>query len=1464
MLKRQSIRTLSWLLAGAGLVAAPATANAAPPVLPPTPNVLVVIDSSGSMARTSAGNLPNCSPGYDSTTLPLPAGDIVNMDRWGQVVQGLTGTVKPFYSCGSVSRSTTTDGNPAPTATTGGIAIQSPNFINEYRIGTNNPPDYGYPLPYNRPLSGDMSLGSTNICGVSPNKLPGTNAGSPNGVGPALQGDTTHNPDWWDPDYIHDRQWPEITGITSSVYGPVAGAECVFQQALDGQLDTGNGGSYGFVRFALMTSDKDPSMTTPAASNGYGVQPIVPDPYTATQIVTGAPFGGEYTYFPFRFFNNGAGGTSGLGGTTYINGKLPGCATNTPFAVGSRGWGAPPWEGRLVRFPKTGEADSVNNDEIQRSILASRPYGASPIEGMLYDAYDYLWFNNYGPSGAAGYGDPKVTASPSCRDQYVILITDGASNLDMRSTAPTSCSNGGSCPFPTALQTVQALYGTDFGVHGNPGLIGGIGSPGSVNTFVIGFSAKGDSGTPDPAWFGAYGSCNAWFVSPAGGNKKASTMNTVCAAPPGPMPAGSTPAACCYLNNLAYAGSGAGTDPIFGVDGVGAFFVDNQAEFSAAFATILSKITATQTSRTPPSYSQTYYNSATTSNGNASFFSSFSPTTGGLWATNVNRRRNVCQSNGTISLNNSDPVGNSSHGDNFTVNMNGWPPGGPNADPRYFLSVHTKASGGKYDSRESTRPYDTASADGVTDQPGTEALLNGTTQASAGGFNPDEFTIDKNTCVAINTTILEPAPAVPVTVSLPALNGGSGANNCMDATWAFATGYQSTLNLGTPNDYNFRCSPSRVPNLYCNVLGGDYHSEPTVVAPPNAYIPDEAYQAFAAQYKNRPNVMYFETLDGLLHAFDATVDFGGSGPHKNELFSFIPPYTLNDLYSNYPNGDKQLLDSTPVIKDAVWERNRTDIGSAAATRWHSNLVAGMQNGYFALEVTDPVAGVVNSQVGLAAQGGPWAAPTVGNPQAVFENGTRVKGPHFLWQLSFVDQKGPSGGKGHHYGWVNKKNGKGVSQIFGELPGKPAITTLYFDPSGGSSPREIGVAILPGGVNISGAIAGGECPRATGVALAAPNGVGNYAANPPYFSYPALGGGYLPRTKVRQWETPCDAGVPGRILVIARLDSGEIIRVFGRANQDIPDQINSTVVTDTPLDSPMTGTPIVYPFEVGAVASKFFIGDADGTVWRFDVSSTDPTKWSGHIFYDTQNLTVTANPAKEPGLDGQPIIVDPVLSTDSLGRTVLSVSTGDQDNLTTMAPNCVAPGNCNPNPPKNTVVSLRETAVSVAPYLNTEVLWYLMFANNGERVTGPMAVFGGVLYFATYAPAAGAVCSNGTSYIWGLDYVNAQGGTPSAGGSYRYPAANPVAPGNVAQGNVLVPGITIQAQLNCASVGSTSDFYGSRSSLSFPNTGVTSGQPGFALQASSSTGGVIGGIGSGLQAISPPQPATVDSWGAVIE
>src|ERR1043165_6149349 len=72
------------------------------------PNVLLLVDNSGSMERMGdnsmpadnkgvvAGGTPNaCNPGVES-----------NPNRWGMLLQALTGNIQPFFSCDAMSRAT--------------------------------------------------------------------------------------------------------------------------------------------------------------------------------------------------------------------------------------------------------------------------------------------------------------------------------------------------------------------------------------------------------------------------------------------------------------------------------------------------------------------------------------------------------------------------------------------------------------------------------------------------------------------------------------------------------------------------------------------------------------------------------------------------------------------------------------------------------------------------------------------------------------------------------------------------------------------------------------------------------------------------------------------------------------------------------------------------------------------------------------------------------------------------------------------------------------------------------------------------------------------------------------------------------------------------------------------------------------------------------------------------------------
>src|SRR5262245_56230172 len=136
------------ILAGAALAAAvlaPLRASAQVDINPPLPDVLLLIDTSGSMeymiAADASGKevLPG-APGSPANSACVPG--VVNpgqvLNRWASLVSVLTGTINNF-SCQSVTR--------------------DPSFASEYKFYGANPYDLYYPLPFNRLLSNGCAIG---------------------------------------------------------------------------------------------------------------------------------------------------------------------------------------------------------------------------------------------------------------------------------------------------------------------------------------------------------------------------------------------------------------------------------------------------------------------------------------------------------------------------------------------------------------------------------------------------------------------------------------------------------------------------------------------------------------------------------------------------------------------------------------------------------------------------------------------------------------------------------------------------------------------------------------------------------------------------------------------------------------------------------------------------------------------------------------------------------------------------------------------------------------------------------------------------------------------------------------------------------------------------------------------------------------------------------------------------------
>ncbi|MGH7284771.1 MAG: hypothetical protein ACRELY_24870, partial [Polyangiaceae bacterium] len=267
------------------------------------------------------------------------------------------------------------------------------------------------------------------------------------------------------------------------------------------------------------------------------------------------------------------------------------------------------------------------------------------------------------------------------------------------------------------------------------------------------------------------------------------------------------------------------------------------------------------------------------------------------------------------------------------------------------------------------------------------------------------------------------------------------------------------------------------------------------------------------------------------------------------------------------------------------------------------------------------------------------------------------------------------------------------------------------------------------------------------------------------------------------------------------------------------------------------------------------------MWRFDLSNQNPDLWKGELFVDSYNTdpsVVTTTPFS----DGQPIAVAPTVALDDVGNVVISFATGDQETFTATGTNFVY----------SATEKLSTSGGTTS--LRANVNWFLRFVD-GQRVSGPMAVFDETLYFATFsAPANTAVCTLGTPELWGRDFEIPKDSTAlNLGGIPRFnPLLVSPAPDfyDPTQGSAsspfagkIIPGVSINITPTCSdtSTGVNDSYVPGATHYLAQNT--TASQPSLFAQ--------VGGQNASGQPLSisvnlprPVTATTVDSWAAIVE
>jgi type IV pilus assembly protein PilY1 len=589
------------------------------------------------------------------------------------------------------------------------------------------------------------------------------------------------------------------------------------------------------------------------------------------------------------------------------------------------------------------------------------------------------------------------------------------------------------------------------------------------------------------------------------------------------------------------------------------------------------------------------------------------------------------------------------------------------------------------------------------------------------------------------------------------------------------------------------------PSRAGNEFGAIYHSTPVVHGRPTAFIRDPAYALFATQQAKRPLVLYTATVDGQLHAFKVASN-DSADPDKvdtganNELWAFLPPAVLPGIPSQYPATPTILLDGAPVVKDVAFERTNAQAlagGSAGGAPWRTVLVAGAYTGggfYYALDVTDPTS------------------------------------PEFLWQLS--------------------KDSNGAP-LFGNISGTPAITTLSIDE--GAGPKEVAVAILPGGF---GALCNGTPVRQnTSFGHIVGFHDGNLASGTTTLITPAA-------------ETRCWSSDGSNSVTIVRLEDGKVLRHFRGTVGAAPASLDTTLITDAPFDSPIVHA-VPFPNDTGSVSSRVYLGDEDGTLWRIDLSSTSPAAWDARIFFD--GYPASPNVISPNDTDERRAIpVKPVISVDGLGNTIILYSTGDNEDFSSLDT-------------KATVWSLTEVPVTAANGAPFKVFANWVVSENtspalaqGERVVGPISVFDEVAYFATFLPPANvASCSYGEGKVYAVDFQANTGNTPLSPPEARFPDGlngfkyNPDSTDSPDLDGRTVFGVAVTAEPTCIDeVTVTDDYVGQH------NTVKSSVPPVFKLRfQTGAEGQAQGGSAVNTGELNVPQPRVqghIDSWASVVE
>ena len=173
---------------------------------------------------------------------------------------------------------------------------------------------------------------------------------------------------------------------------------------------------------------------------------------------------------------------------------------------------------------------------------------------------------------------------------------------------------------------------------------------------------------------------------------------------------------------------------------------------------------------------------------------------------------------------------------------------------------------------------------------------------------------------------------------------------------------------------------------------------------------------------------------------------------------------------------------------------------------------------------------------------------------------------------------------------------------------------------------------------------------------------------------------------------------------------------------------------------LAANPTAIDFDNNGYVDKVYIGDVGGQLWKFDVSATATTSWSGKRLFAADSGQ-TNPPAVGEYYPAQAIYGAPAMALDTTGALWAFFGTGDRNH-----PNATATNRFYGIKDTTTMTNgatLTESSLANVTSSNASAAagWFFLMGTN-EKVLAPANVFNMDVLFSGFTPTAVVTCTSG--------------------------------------------------------------------------------------------------------------------------